>query len=107
MSVCVCTWCGQSFEGKRSDSLFCNPACKQKYWRWKHHLDLSRKIIMTEIDEVERYLSNESTEHAASLVLGECADRLATMGFIASEEALVRPIGRNIQSNQLGQTDDV
>jgi len=102
MSVCVCSWCGQSFEGKRSDSLFCNPACKQKYWRWKHHLDLSRKIIMVEIDEIVRYLDNESTEHNASLVLGEVADRLATLGFAASEEALAQPIVTAQDSNQLG-----
>jgi len=106
MSVCVCTWCGQSFEGKRSDSLFCNPACKQKYWRWKHHLDLSRKIIMTELDEVERYLSNESTEHAASLVLGEIVDRLASMGFVASEKQMSLPVESYTISNQLGGEDD-
>jgi len=107
MSVCICTWCGQSFEGKRSDSLFCNPSCKQKYWRWKHHLDLSRKIIMTEIDEVERNLSNGILEHTASLVLGEIADRLATMGFVASEEALAQPVEAYEESNQLGEKEDV
>jgi hypothetical protein len=106
MSVCVCAWCGQSFEGKRSDSLFCNPACKQKYWRWKHHLDLSRKIIMVEIDEVEKYLSNESTEHAASLILGEIADRLASMGFLASMEQMALPVKAYTLENQLGGQDE-
>jgi len=102
MSVCTCSWCGQSFEGKRSDSLFCNPSCKQKYWRWKHHLDLSRKVLMVEIDEVMRYLENESTEHAAALVLGEVADRLATLGFIASEDALAKPVVRPGNTEELG-----
>jgi len=86
MSVCVCAWCGQSFEGKRSDSLFCNPACKQKYWRWKHHLQLDRKTIMVSIDAVLAYLQNPQTEHEASMVLGEVADRLCAYGFVPSEK---------------------
>jgi len=106
MSVCVCTWCGLNFEGKRSDSLFCNPACKQKYWRWKHGLDLIRKTIMVSLDEVAGYLGNEKTEHQASLVLGEIADRLCIMGFIPTEEAMTSPVVLRDFSNQLGENDD-
>jgi hypothetical protein len=102
MSVCVCSWCGQSFKSKRSDSLFCNPACKQKYWRWKHHLQLDRKSIMVTIDHVAGYLSNESTEHEASLVLGEIADRLAALGFVATEYQMSLPVETFVLSNQLG-----
>lgn len=102
MSVCVCSWCGQSFEGKRSDSLFCNPACKQKYWRWKHHLDLDRKSIMVNIDAICAYLEHENTEHQASLVLGEIADRLAALGFVATEHQMSLPVETYVLSNQLG-----
>jgi hypothetical protein len=98
----VCSWCGQLFVGKRGDQLFCNKACKQKYWRWKHHLDLSRKIIMVEIDEVEKYLSNEHTESNAALVMGEIADRLAALGFVASPEQMALPAETYTISNQLG-----
>ena len=30
-----CFECGKSFEGKRSDSKFCSPSCKQKFHRKK------------------------------------------------------------------------
>jgi NTP pyrophosphatase (non-canonical NTP hydrolase) len=103
MSVCYCTWCGQSFEGKRNDALFCSGGCKQKYWRWKHRLDLSRKILMNEIDAVADYLQHENTEHQASLVLGEMADRLAALGFVATEAQMSLPVEAFTLSNQLGE----
>jgi len=103
MSVCVCAWCNMSFEGKRSDSLFCNPACKQKYWRWKHHLDLDRKTIMVTIDNICAYLANPATEHQACLVLGEVVDRLCALGFIASDEAMAVPIEVPSNFPELGE----
>ncbi len=106
MSVCVCTWCGQSFEGKRADSLFCNPACKQKYWRWKHHLQLDRKVIMVSIDQVTAYLQNPNTEYEASVVLGEITDRLCILGFCATEAAMSLPVEVVDSSNQLGGKDE-
>jgi hypothetical protein len=106
MSVCVCTWCGQSFKGKRSDSLFCNPACKQKYWRWKHHLQLDRKTIMVTIDEILKYLENPLTENEASAVLGEITDRLHAYGF--KEWLAQHPFDEAVYtlSNQLGGKDE-
>lgn len=106
MSDCTCTWCGQSFAGKRSDSLFCNPVCKQKYWRWKHRLDLIRTAIMYNIDECMRYLEEPNTEHLASLVLGETADRLAAFGFVATTHQMSLPEEAYAVSNQLGGKDD-
>lgn len=103
MSVCVCTWCGQSFEGKRSDSLFCNPACKQKYWRWKHGLQLLRKQIMVNLDEIAEYLQHENMEHEASLVLGEIADRLCVLGFIATEEVISTLVEAIYSKVELGE----
>jgi len=106
MSVCICTWCGIIFEGRRADSLFCNSACKQKYWRWKHHLDLDRKTIMVTIDDICFYLSNQATEHQASLVLGEVADRLAALGFAPTEAQMSLPVEAYTLSNQLGGEDE-
>lgn len=101
MSVCTCAWCDQSFEGKRSDSLFCNPACKQKYWRWKHHLQLLRKQIMVNLDEIEIDLTWGPRENEASLILGEVSDRLAAMGFVPTEHQMSLPVESYTLSNQL------
>jgi hypothetical protein len=98
----VCTWCGQLFVGKRGDQLFCNKACKQKYWRWKHHLDLDRKTIMVTLDQVVEYLNNDRTEEEAVLVLGEVVDRLAALGFVATEAQMSLPEETFVLSNQLG-----
>lgn len=102
MSVCICTWCGQTFEGKRTDSLFCNQACKQKYWRWKHHLQALRVRLLATIDEVSSYLQNQNTENEASIVLGEIADDLCGLGFVATEKQMEFPVDAYRISNKLG-----
>ena len=57
---------------------------------------------MVELDDVARYLDNVNTEHSASLVLGEVADRLASMGFVATLEQMALPAEAYTQENQLG-----
>jgi len=80
----VCSWCGQVFRAKRSDSLFCNPACKQRYWRWKHKLNLLRAQALAVLDEVTGYLDQQNTHMEAVIVLGEISDRLTDLGFTST-----------------------
>lgn len=106
MSVGVCVWCGQNFHQTRSDSLFCNPACKQKYWRWKHHLQLDRKTIMVCLDAIFGYLDEPKTRDEASLVLGEVVDRIADLGFVPQSRQLTLPEEAYTEENQLGGQDE-
>lgn len=80
----VCTWCGQLFTGTRGDQLFCSKACKQRYWRWKHKLNLIRASVMAQLDEVTGYLDKANTHLEAVTVLGEISDRLTDLGFTST-----------------------
>lgn len=97
-----CAWCGQDFLPKRNDALFCHPQCRMKYFRWKHRLDLLRSVCMTAMDDVAAYLEHKEREHEASLILGEMADRLAVLGFVAELKQMPIPESAYTEENQLG-----
>lgn len=81
MSGQPCTWCGKSFRPSRSDGLFCSPACKQAYWRWKHRLNYLHACANNALDEIEAYLEYPHKRNEAENVLGQLADRLHALGF--------------------------
>jgi hypothetical protein len=97
-----CTWCGKEFTPSRSDGLFHSASCKQAYWRWKHKLNLLYHNIYSAITEIEAYLEHENTRNEAENVLGEVANRLADIGFLASIEQMALPVEAYTISNQLG-----
>jgi len=61
---------------------------------------------MVNLDDCARYLEHTNTEHEASLVLGEVADRLCSMGFVATEKQMSLPVEAYTLSNQLGGKDE-
>jgi hypothetical protein len=102
----ACVWCGKEFQPSRSDGLFHSKPCKQAYWRWKHKLNLYRHQVYQAISEMEQYLAHENTRKEAENALGEIADRLAAMGFEASDKQLPIPEFAHTISNQLGDEDN-
>lgn len=83
-----CTWCGKEFTPTRSDGLFHSKSCKQAYWRWKHKIDFIASQVYQGISEIEQYLENDATRQHAENILGATADRLAAMGFEASDKQI-------------------
>lgn len=106
MSVRPCTWCGQPFQEKRADALFCNPACKQKYWRWKHKLNLMRAEVLARLDEITGYLGTKATELEATIVLGEISDRLTDLGFTSTSLGFQETQETYEISEELGVSND-
>lgn len=98
-----CTWCGKEFQPSRSDGLFCSKPCKQGYWRWKHRLNLIIAQAHNAIDEIEQYLEYDNKRVEAENALGMLADKLAAMGFEASDKQLPLPESAYTISNQLGE----
>lgn len=97
-----CVWCGKQFE-HRYNVLYCNAACKQAYWRWKHRLNLLHAQASQAIDEIEAYLEYPQKQKEAENVLGQLADRLHALGFEHDVEQLPLPAEAYTLENSIGE----
>jgi predicted nuclease with TOPRIM domain len=118
----TCQRCGERFEAKRADKMYCSAACKQAAVRARRGVRVARRppeppndelkkrlddiedrqqVLMTDLDHVEGQLGNERNDSA----LEEVRQRLEELeGRLARLEKAVKSMSTRQREHQVALT---